>query len=284
MRRCRICGEQAATTAFRFREYEVARCGRCTGEFLDPQPTDETLATIYTSDYFFKNTSDEERACHQALKRATARTSFAALTAAGAPATGRLLEVGGGTGDFLVEAERRGFAVTGIEFSESSAAVTQARIRGRVLIGTLEEAALLADSVDVVANSDVIEHVRDPLAFAREMRRVLRPGGTALVVTPSLDSWSRKVMGRSWVEYKTEHLFYFNRRSIDVLLRAAGFTRIAIRANVKSLSFDYIAGHFEKFPIPVWSRLVGGARRIVPPAIAHRPFNIVASGMTVVAS
>jgi hypothetical protein len=116
------------------------------------------------------------------------------------------------------------------------------------------------------------------------MRRVLRPGGIALIATPSLDSWSRKVMGRSWVEYKTEHLFYFNRRSIEMLLRQAGFTSVFIRANVKSLSIDYVAGHFEKFPIPGWSRVVGVMRRAVPERIAHLPINVVASGMTVIAS
>ena len=282
--KCRICGaDGAAARSFQFDAYEVVRCTRCTGEFLEPQPSDETLAAIYTADYFFKNATDEERDRHRTLKRATARKSFDELEAAGAPRTGTLLEVGGGTGDFLVEAEQCGFAATGIEFSESSAAATQARIKGNVLIGTLEGAMLADASFDVVANSDVIEHVRDPLAFAREMRRVLRPGGTALIVTPSLDSWSRKLMGRRWVEYKPEHLFYFNRVSIQRLLREAGFTTIVIRPNVKSLSFDYIAGHFEKFPIPLWSRIVGTLRRVTPPGIAHRPINIVASGMTVIA-
>lgn len=283
--KCRICGAGgAAALVFRFGDYDVARCARCTGEFLEPQPSDDTLAKIYTADYFFKNTGDEERARHRALKRATASKSFDLLMSASAPRTGRLLEIGGGTGDFLVEAEQRGFDVTGIEFSQSSAAATAARIKGRVLIGTLEDANLADASFDVLANSDVIEHVRDPLAFAREMRRVLRPGGTALIATPSLDSWSRRMMGRRWVEYKAEHLYYFNRLSIETLLRQAGFTAVAIRPNVKSLSFDYIAGHFEKFPIPMWSGLIGGVRRVVPSGIAHRPISIVASGMTVIAS
>jgi SAM-dependent methyltransferase len=283
--KCRICGaDGTAAHAFRFADYDVARCARCTGEFLEPQPSDQTLAAIYTADYFFKNTGAEEQERHRALKRATAQKSFDQLLSAGATRTGTLLEIGGGTGDFLVEAEQRGFEATGVEFSQSSASATEARIKGRVLIGNLEDLKLADASFDVIANSDVIEHVRDPLAFAREMRRVLRPGGTALIATPSLDSWSRKVMGLRWVEYKTEHLFYFNRLSIETLLREAGFTKISIRPNVKSLSFDYIAGHFEKFPIPMWTGLVSCVRRLVPSEIAHRPIDIVASGMTIIAS
>lgn len=270
--------------AFPFENYVVARCTACTGEFLEPQPSDETLASIYTADYFFKNETDDERLRHQTLKRETAKKTLDALFAANGPVAGKLLEIGGGTGDFLVEAEHRGFEVTGIEFSETSAAATAARIRGAVIVGTLESANLDDASHDIIANSDVIEHVRDPLAFVREMRRVLRPGGFALVSTPSLDSWSRRLMGSRWVEYKIEHLFYLNARSIKALFREAGFQNVTILPNVKSLSIDYIAGHFEKFPIPVWSGLVKTVRRAVPPLVAHRPINIVASGMTVIAS
>ena len=280
---CRICGAAGVAPAFPFREYTVMRCGACTGEFLDPQPTDAALAAIYTADYFIHAATPEEHARFAALKRATARHAFAALAASGASLQGRLLEIGPGLGDFLAEAEASGLATTGIEFSPTSAAAIVGRIRGTVITGTLESAELPDASFDIVANSDVIEHVREPLVFAREMRRVLRPGGTALVVTPSLDTWSRKLMGRSWAEYKVEHLFYFNRRSITMLLREAGFTDVTVGPNVKSLSIDYIAGHFEKFPVPLWSPLVRGVRRVLPGGLAHRPLQIPSSGMTVIA-
>jgi SAM-dependent methyltransferase len=36
----------------------------------------------------------------------------------------------------------------------------------------------------------VIEHVRSPFDFLQEIHRVLKPGGTLFIATPSIDSWS----------------------------------------------------------------------------------------------
>lgn len=46
---------------------------------------------------------------------------------------------------------------------------------------------------DVVHANQVIEHVRRTDAFLREVRRVLRPGGTAVISTNNLSSWHNVV-------------------------------------------------------------------------------------------
>ena len=45
------------------------------------------------------------------------------------------------------------------------------------------------ESVDVVIASHVIEHINDTDMFVKEMYRVLRGGGYALVATPNLAAW-----------------------------------------------------------------------------------------------
>lgn len=42
-------------------------------------------------------------------------------------------------------------------------------------------------SFDVVISCDVLEHVPDDLAAMREIRRILRPGGTAILTVPQMD-------------------------------------------------------------------------------------------------
>ena len=279
---CRICGAGRAQNAFAFHAYQVAHCEACTGEFLEPQPTDAVLAGIYTEDYFFGQTTDAERDRHAYLKSASARKTLGLLgKTASSGAT--LLDIGCGTGDFLREAVSAGYAVTGVEFSPSSAATAAARVAGTVIQGTLESAAFGGGSFDIVASTDVIEHVRDPLSFAREVRRILKPGGVAIISTPDLDSWSHRLLGRRWVEYKIEHLLYFNHRSLELLLRQAGFTQIELRPHVKVLSVSSIVAHFRNFPIPFWTPLLTGLERMIPEPLLHRPFPIVASGVSAIA-
>jgi hypothetical protein len=85
------------------------------------------------------------------------------------------------------------------------------------------------------------------------------------------------------MEYKTEHLTYFSRRSLTQLFRATGFDTVHFFPNYKVLSLDYVSSHFDRFRVPVASPLVHLLRSALPEKLAHRPTKIVASGVTALA-
>jgi SAM-dependent methyltransferase len=106
-----------------------------------------------------------------------------------------VLDLGTHRGDFTVRlAEHLGAeSVSGIELIERHAAV--ARSRGiDVAIGDLDEGIPFpSESFDVVHANQVIEHVRRTDVLLREVRRVLRPNGMALISTNNLSSWHNVV-------------------------------------------------------------------------------------------
>ncbi|MBV9154763.1 MAG: class I SAM-dependent methyltransferase [Acidobacteriaceae bacterium] len=251
---------------------------------MDPQPSDETLASIYNSGYFFGN-GDAEASQQVALsKRATARLYLQIIAGLVKGTRPRLLEIGCGTGDFLVEARSRGFEVAGIEYSREAAEVANANLQAdAVRSGSIDSVKLSTNAYDVIAMFDVIEHLRNPAFSLKCLNAALKPGGTAVVVTPCLDAWSRRLLGRFWMEYKTEHLTYFSRKSLALLFESSGFDMIRFVPNYKILSLDYIARHFERFPVPFVSPLVRGIRTLVPSRLAHMKIKIVASGTMAIA-
>jgi hypothetical protein len=85
------------------------------------------------------------------------------------------------------------------------------------------------------------------------------------------------------MEFKVEHLSYFNKKSITQLLEKTGFYNVRFYSNYKVLNFDYITRHFVRFPVPGLSPILGLVRKIMPSAAANFPFKIVASGMAVIA-
>ena len=101
-------------------------------------------------------------------------------------------------------------------------------------------------SFDVCVLADVIEHTRDPMATMLRAWELLKPGGTLFLATPSLDSWSGRLMRQRWMEFKPEHLFYFDERTVRTLLLAAGFTDVHVSAGRKTLSPDYVFAHFDR--------------------------------------
>lgn len=275
--------------------YRVVRCDDCRLMLLNPQPSDAELETIYGERYFIGRRGDEPGGPDPrrvaVLKAATARQYLQLLARYQGTAGGRLLDVGCGHGDLLVEAQRAGFAVTGVEIAPAAAEVARARLKyephdgppGQVIRGSLESAGLPAGQFDVAVLADVIEHARDPVALLREVRRVLKPGGALLIATPSLESWSARLLKRNWMEFKPEHLTYFDPNTLQTALFQAGFHDVIVRPGWKVLSLDYVAGHFQNYTTPVVSRLVRTAARLAPRRLRERDVTVVASGMLAVA-
>jgi ubiquinone/menaquinone biosynthesis C-methylase UbiE len=63
------------------------------------------------------------------------------------------------------------------------------RFHSEFRLAALSDLPFDPEAFDVIACEYVLEHVQDPAAAFREMRRVLRPGGRIIVLTPNLLSY-----------------------------------------------------------------------------------------------
>ena len=281
--RCPLCGGETLCYLFAHAGTPIVRCDRCRLVMRNPQPSDAELHAIYTDDYFLGAGAGET----DRLKRETAAGYLDEIeTRTARPPRGtRLLEIGPGLGNLLVEAVSRGYEVAGIEYSESSVRSANQRIGAeRVLLGSLATVTLPEGSFDLAIMSDVLEHTRDPLADLAHVWRLLRPGGALFIAVPSLDSWSARVMRERWLELKLEHLYYFDSATLQLLLFKAGFEQVTLSTGWKTLSPEYVRQHFERFEVPVLSRLARVSAALLPGAIRRRSVRMMGSGVNVIAT
>jgi SAM-dependent methyltransferase len=284
-KRCPLCGGEGLRYLFAHAGTPIVRCDRCRLVLRNPQPSDAELAAIYTDSYFLgADAGDTQVGETNRLKRETAAGYLDEIEARmGRPGPGcRLLEVGPGLGNLLVEAAARDYEVTGVEYSESSVHAANLRLGAdRVLCGSITTIALPAESFDVAIMSDVLEHTRNPLDDLTHVWRLLRPGGLLFIAVPSLDSWSARVMRERWLEFKLEHLYYFDSATLQLLLFKGGFEDVALSTGWKTRSPEYVRQHFERFEVPVLSRLARVAGALLPAALRRRHIRVMGSGVNV---
>ncbi len=103
---------------------------------------------------------------------------------------GTLFDGGCGSGEFARRVLEEGLCdrVIGLEYDDNNFRELQANLGRRPEVRMMQASLLeipLADaSVDMVMSTQVIEHIADHEAVARELVRILRPGGHALITVP----------------------------------------------------------------------------------------------------
>src|SRR6185436_2496192 len=65
----------------------------------------------------------------------------------------------------------------------------QAMFHSEFHLGSLESIPFADRTFDVIFSEYVFEHLADPLTVLKEMRRVLKPGGVILILTPNYFSY-----------------------------------------------------------------------------------------------
>jgi len=134
--------------------------------------------------------------------------------AAGRP-VGRILDVGCGDGLFFPVLHRFGDPF-GVE-PALDALSPDGPWRARIHAGPLDDAFQPDAPFDLVLALDVIEHLDDPDAFLRQVRRVAAPGAWFVVTVPAFRAL--------WTAHDdlNAHITRFTRAELGALLSAHGF-------------------------------------------------------------
>lgn len=143
-----------------------------------------------------------------------------------------LLDVGCGEGRHCFGALERGARVVGLDLDSGSLRAGHGPLRARARELGGSGAMLRGDAFhlpfpdacfDRAICSEVMEHVHDYPAAARELARVVRPGGTAAVTVPTATSEALYLrLGDDYFESPGGHIRIFRPRDLAASLRAAG--------------------------------------------------------------
>jgi SAM-dependent methyltransferase len=202
----------------------MVRCLQCGFIYQNPRPSEEERLKSYQ--HYLPQGTDEIEAWGRMME--TVFTKGADLIERHIP-QGRLLDVGTGYGFFLALMQSRGWEVTGLEASLSGARYGRKRWGLRILAQPWEKASFHEKAFDVVTAFYVIEHLPDPLAFFKEVYRIVRPGGMILLRYPHTTP-IKNILSFMRVKNNLYHLPFhlcdFSPATMHRALKKAGFTEV----------------------------------------------------------
>lgn len=111
----------------------------------------------------------------------------------------KFLDVGCGLGLGLAYAKQFDCQLYATEFDQGALDFVAEHFDVETFKGDVWSANFQDDFFDFIHISHVIEHVLDPKAYLKEMKRILKPGGILAIGTPDISSWLYTI--HRWVNF-----------------------------------------------------------------------------------
>jgi 2-polyprenyl-3-methyl-5-hydroxy-6-metoxy-1,4-benzoquinol methylase len=180
-----------------------------------PKPNLEKLPSYYESEDYISHTDGKrtlfERMYHL-IKNIALKNKLKLINTKSQK--GKLLDIGAGTGDFLVVANNDGWQTIGTEPSEKAKGIAITKgVKFAESLSSLEN-----NSFDVITMWHVLEHVPNLEEYISELKRLLKPTGTIIIAVPNFKSFDAEYYGKFWAAYDVpRHIWHFSKTAIDKL-------------------------------------------------------------------
>jgi hypothetical protein len=225
--------------------------------FLNPQPESVTSADSLSADR--ADAGVYEIHATNATSRLEQFISYAGF------AGGRLLLIGGD--EFLQnEAIRRGFDVISLSASQVECGALDQMPDGRCQ-GCILYCAL--------------ERLSDPAAALSAIRDRLEPGGSLMVIAPTIDSRTARLFRSSWWEFCRTTRYYFTADTLQNLLVKTGYGDPIITRDDSVVSLNYMRRKLAALPLKLRYRLLRLVLSLSPGFLRHRAFRFLHSRIAV---
>ena len=229
---CPACGEVNDDVCFRKHDIEYIECKKCGMLYISPRPTVEILDEYYSNspnykffnDYIFPASKEvrREKIFIPRVKKILDYCNKYKVK------KDKLIEIGAGFGIFCEEMIKTGEfnEISGIEATEDLAQTC--RNNGIKIYEGLIENIDIKEKFNVAVAFEVIEHIFSPKNFIKKIVGLLEENGLLMLNFPNWEGFDISLLREYSSSVDPEHLNYFTKNSIKILLEENGFEVLEI--------------------------------------------------------
>ena len=191
-------------------------------DMLITAPRPQKLTKYYESEAYVSHHDDSKNIIdkiYQLVKSYTLNTKMK-LISKYSNHEKTLLDVGAGTGKFLLKAKHQKWSTLGIEPNEIARG--KASDKGLIIYKELKELDL-SEKFEVITLWHVLEHLPNLQEDIKKIEQLLSPNGTLIIAVPNYKAYDANYYGAHWSAYDTpRHLWHFSKKSISKLFNVHG--------------------------------------------------------------
>ena len=229
---CPVCNAATISNVLQVKDHTVsgesfiiAECSSCSFRFTQDVPDADSISPYYKSEDYISHTNTATGLVNQLYHFVRNRTIVQKrklIKKITEKKTGKLLDIGSGTGVFLSEMKKNGWEATGLE-PDADARNVAKKVYNVELVNTDHLFQLPAGHYDAITMWHVLEHVHDLSKYVHQIRSVLHPKGKLFIAVPNYTSLDASVYKEHWAAYDVpRHLYHFSPRSMKLLMEGHG--------------------------------------------------------------
>lgn len=234
MNTCPWCGTETNQTVLQLKDYfltkedfSIVECPCCGLRFTQPRPSPDVIGKYYQSEAYYSHQENKKGfvpRVYEFVKSFNIKNK-AKMAIEGLP-VGKLLDIGCGVGDFLVDVQKQGWDVHGVEPSDAAKRIAETRL-GLLPKSPSEYSSFDDHSFDVITMWHVLEHIDDLHFQTSEIVRLLKPGGRLVIALPNFQSFDCQHYKDKWAAWDVpRHLNHFAPDTLRAIITSIGFQNI----------------------------------------------------------
>lgn len=211
---CDCCHAMAWEYLFTESEIDLGRCAQCGLHYIAQMPKLQERITEMEEGHFADRQLVLDAGAHlegELMRRRRLQT-LVDIARRFTP-SGKWLDIGCGTGTFILVAKESGVDTDGIELTADRRTLARKMTGARVYDRPLEELAIAPESFAAVTLINVFSHLASPTETFSHIRRVLSVGGIMVLLTGEIGRGVRKGHVFSWS--LGDHLYFLGEGTIE---------------------------------------------------------------------
>ena len=225
--RCCVCGnEDPATFSVKYQKpsFAVVTCDRCTFQFIPPYYRKK----IEYSQYKNSDVTTAVRAGNNWVKIQRHKLRFQFIRQF--VKSGKLFDLGAGWGHFMLAGKELGYDVSGIEIAEQPYLYCVNDLKlpvEHIDFFQMDKST----QFDIITMWDVLEHIDKADSFVEKCAELTKKGGYLVLQVPQIDSYFAKSHKDNWKMMGLDHVNYFSKKTISILLEKHGYEVVKIKSS-----------------------------------------------------